>query len=172
MHGHQLRNLAEQERIQLWTDISVGGLYGALKRLAAEGLIEEIRMERVGAYPARQVWGITEAGGIALAHERHDGLREVVFRPDPVDLAIARQDPADFGDVPELFAARLMTLRGMLEDAERLARSAAPWVSPLESRVIDHKRARLAADIAWHEALLVDLPTLLAAEAARKDQQP
>lgn len=29
MHGHQLRLLAEEEHIDLWTDITVGGLYGA-----------------------------------------------------------------------------------------------------------------------------------------------
>ena len=56
MHGHQLRQLAEKEHIDMWTDITVGGLYGAIKRLAAEGLIEEARVEREGAYPERQVW--------------------------------------------------------------------------------------------------------------------
>ena len=41
MHGHQLRLLAEEEHVALWTDITVGSLYGAIKRLAAEELIEE-----------------------------------------------------------------------------------------------------------------------------------
>ncbi len=172
MHGHQLRNLAEQERIHLWTDISVGALYGALKRLAADGLIEEVRTEQIGAYPPRQVWRITDTGRVALANERHDGVRDVVFRPDPVDLAIARQDPRALGELPGLLDARIAALRGMLDDAERLARSASPYVSPLEARVIDHKCARLRAELAWHEALAADLPTLLAVEANRKDQHP
>jgi DNA-binding PadR family transcriptional regulator len=46
MHGHQLRLLAEEEHVALWTDITVGSLYGAIKRLAAEELIEEVRVER------------------------------------------------------------------------------------------------------------------------------
>ncbi len=169
MHGHQLKNLAEQERIQLWTDITVGGLYGALKRLAADGLIEEVRTEQVGAYPARQVWAITRAGRISLAHLRHDGLREIVFRPDPVDLALARQDRGHFGEMPGIIEARLADLRAMLVDAERHERVAAPHLTPLEARAIDHKHARLVAEIAWHEALLADIPTLLAEEADRKD---
>jgi DNA-binding PadR family transcriptional regulator len=167
MHGHQLRHLAEQERVHLWTDISVGALYGALKRLAVDGLITEVRTEQMGSYPPRQVWGITDDGRIALANERHDGMREVIFRPDPVDLALARQDPRKLGDLPELLHARIATLRTMLDDAERLAHSAAPYVSPLEARVIDHKSARLRAEIAWHESLAEDLPELLAAEAKR-----
>ncbi len=59
MHGHQLRLLDEEEHIDSFTDISVGSLYGAIKRLSAEGLIEELRTEREGGYPPRQVWDIT-----------------------------------------------------------------------------------------------------------------
>lgn len=40
MHGHQLRLLADEEQVSEWADITVGGLYGAIKRLAAEVLIE------------------------------------------------------------------------------------------------------------------------------------
>jgi DNA-binding PadR family transcriptional regulator len=39
--------------VALWTDITVGSLYGAINRLAAEELIEEVRVERAGAYPQR-----------------------------------------------------------------------------------------------------------------------
>ena len=38
MHGHRLRLEAERKHVHLWTDISVGAVYGAMKRLAAEGL--------------------------------------------------------------------------------------------------------------------------------------
>lgn len=48
MHGHQLRLLAEREHVTLWTDITVGALYGAIKRLAAEDLIAEERTEKEG----------------------------------------------------------------------------------------------------------------------------
>ena len=105
MHGHQLRQLAEKEHIDMWTDISVGALYGAIKRLAAEGLIEETRVEREGAYPERQVWRITEAGHEALHALRLDGLQDVVIKPDPFDLAIARLD-LDEADEPARASSR------------------------------------------------------------------
>lgn len=169
MHGHQLRQLAEQERVHLWTDISVGGLYGALKRLAADGLIEELRTEQIGGYPERQVWRITGNGRAALAGLREQGLVDVVVRTDPVDLALARFDPERADRVPELVAGRIASLHALVEDNESHARRAAPYITPLEARVIGHRTARLRADIAWHEALLADLPELLAAEAARED---
>ena len=52
MHGHQLRLLAEQERVHYWTDISVGSLYGVIKRLSTEGLITELRLERSATIPS------------------------------------------------------------------------------------------------------------------------
>src|ERR1700712_5252604 len=94
MHGHQLRQLAEKEHIDMWTDITVGGLYGALKRLAHEDLIEEVRTEREGSYPERQVWRITKAGRIALSALREQVLSDIVVKPDPFDLAFARFDLA------------------------------------------------------------------------------
>jgi len=169
MHGHQLRQLAEKEHLHHWTDISVGSLYGALKRLAVEGLIAEVRVEQVGGYPERQVWGITDAGRIALARLREEGLREVVFRPDPVDLALARLDRHRLEEVPGLVEARIATLRTLLDDAERHARQADPYLTPLERVVITHQSARLRAEISWHERLLDRLPDLLADEATRKD---
>ena len=50
-HGHQLRQLAELEHVDRWTEFTPGGLYGAIKRLAADGLIEELRTEQQGSYP-------------------------------------------------------------------------------------------------------------------------
>src|SRR3954466_5367578 len=62
MHGHALRLLAEEEHIDSWTDFGPGSIYGAIKRLTTDGLIEERRTEREGNYPERQVYGITDAG--------------------------------------------------------------------------------------------------------------
>lgn len=163
MHGHQLRQLAEQEHIDIWTDISVGALYGALKRLAAEGLIEELRTEQIGGYPERQIWGMTDAGRQALAGLRRGGLREIVLRADPVDLALTRLDPADTSDVPGVIEERLAELRGMLAQADALHARVTKYLTPMERVVVTHRTARLRAEIAWHETLHAQLPELLTA---------
>ena len=46
LHGHQIRQQAQSDRTEIWTDIQVGSVYGALKRLANEGLVRELRTER------------------------------------------------------------------------------------------------------------------------------
>ena len=168
MHGHQLRQLAEKEHINEWTDISVGALYGALKRLAAEGLIDEVRVEREGSYPERQVWGITTAGRIALGKLRYDGLTEIVVRADPFDLAVSRLDLTKLDEVPVILRNRLAQLRVALAQDQAKIDSISRYLTALELTVMTHRADHLRADITWHERLLSRLPELLAEELTRK----
>src|SRR5687768_11149692 len=118
MHGHQLRLLAEEEHLHNWTDVTVGALYGAIKRLASEGLITETRVEREGSYPERQVFDITTEGSAALAELRSAGLSEIVLRPDPFDLAMTRLDPERLAELPALIERRIAALEGLLAASE------------------------------------------------------
>jgi DNA-binding PadR family transcriptional regulator len=169
MHGHQLRLLAEKEHVQEWTDISVGALYGALKRMAAEGLIEEVRAEREGAYPERQVYAITDAGRVSLAVEKRDALREIVVRPDPFDLALSRLDRDRLDDLGDLLSARISHLKALLEDTTAHNISIDKYLTFTEKIVVRHKTERLRAEVAWHEQLFTQLPEIIADESARKE---
>jgi DNA-binding PadR family transcriptional regulator len=169
MHGHQLRLLAEKEHVQEWTDISVGALYGALKRMTADGLIEEVRAEREGAYPERQVYAITEAGRISLSTTKLNALREIVVRTDPFDLAMSRLDGTKLDSLDELLAARIAHLKSMAAEAEAHIHTIEQYLSFTEKIVMGHKVARLRADVDWHEDLYKQLPKIIADESARKE---
>jgi DNA-binding PadR family transcriptional regulator len=162
MHGHQLRLLAEEEHVGLWTDITVGGLYGAIKRLAAEELIEEVRIERAGAYPPRQVWAISDAGREAVGALRLRALREIVIKPDPFDLAITRVHQDHLGDLPAIITARIGSLRAMLTEWEAHAATIDRYLTTAEKLVMKHRAGRLRAEIAWHEELSEALPEIAA----------
>jgi DNA-binding PadR family transcriptional regulator len=169
MHGHQLRLLAEEEHVHRWTDITVGAVYGAIKRLTAEGLLENVRTEREGNYPERVVHGVTEAGRRALAELLDDALRTVVIKPDPVDLALARLDPERLDEVPGMIAGRLAELQAMLVEREARNVEIAPLLTVGERVILTHRIERLRAEITWHTKLLTELPKILADESARKE---
>jgi DNA-binding PadR family transcriptional regulator len=169
MHGHQLRLLAEQEHVNLWTDISVGALYGAIKRLAAEGLIVEARVEREGAYPERQVFQISDAGRESLRSMRLDGLRTIVIKPDPFDLALTKLDTERLDLLPETIQSRISALEAMINDAEAHRNIVDEYLTKAEKFVMSHKTERLRAEVAWHTELLNRLPDIVADERARKD---
>lgn len=169
MHGHQLRLLAEEERIHLWADVTVGSLYGALKRLANEGLIEEVRTEREGAYPERQVYAITAEGREALAIQREDGLTTVQMKHDPFDLAITRLDPDRLDHLAEALENRIAVLNSMLADHERRLVFAAPFLTIAETWVMHHRADRIRAEIDSHQKLLATVPDIVADELTRKN---
>lgn len=168
MHGHQLRLLAEEERIHLWADVSVGSLYGAIKRLANEGLIHELRVEREGAYPERQVYDITDRGRAALTVLREEGLRRLEMKNDPFDLAVARLDPDRLDRLPAAIQARLDGLAEQLAEQKRRTASALPYLSVVEVWVMEHRADRIRAEIASHERLLAMIPEIVADELTRK----
>lgn len=167
MHGHHLKLLAEEERVQMWTDISVGSLYGTLKRLHAEGLIAGVRTEREGNFPARQVYGITDVGRTALATLRNDALSEYVLRPDPFDLALTRLDPDRLDRLPEVIATRVDLLKDRLRTTREANHRARPHLSLAEAFALEHREKRLLAEIEWFEGLVGALPDIVADERAR-----
>jgi DNA-binding PadR family transcriptional regulator len=164
MHGHQLRQLAEQEHVTMWTDITVGALYGALKRLAGEGLIEQLRVEHAGAYPPRQIWSITTAGREALGSLRLRALSDIVIKPDPFDLAMTRLDPDHLADLPVTVAARIASLSAMLTEWEAREAAAARYLTVCEKLMVKHRLDRLRAEITWHQELADQLPEIIADE--------
>jgi DNA-binding PadR family transcriptional regulator len=170
MHGHQLRLLAEQEHVAMWTDITVGGLYGALKRLATENLIEQVRVEQAGSYPPRQIWAITNPGREALSGLRLRALSDIVIKPDPFDLAMTRLDPDHLADLPVIVAARISSLSAMVTEWEARAGAADRYLTVAEKLMVKHRLDRLRAEIAWHQELGDQLPEIIADEQGRKGQ--
>lgn len=168
MHGHALRNLAEEEHIDLWADVAASAIYGVLKRLAVEGLIAETRTEREGNYPERQLYEISESGLAALDAIRLDSLEQIVLRPDPVDLGLARLDDASLTRLEELLDARRRALEARRDESESRAHRIAQYLTVMEQHIMRHQVFRLRAEIAWHEELLAALPGIIADEKSRK----
>ena len=167
MHGHQLRLQAEQERVHLWTDISVGALYGAIKRLTTDGLLAEVRVERDGNFPERQIYAITDAGRRVLRDLHLATLLAVSRRPDPFDLAVARLDRERLDDLPRTIQMRLDALEHLLTTTTAENDRARPWLSVAEEFVITHGEHRLRSEIDWVRSLQGKLPEIIADERAR-----
>ena len=166
MHGHLLRSIAEKMKVPLWTDISVGAVYGAMKRLAGEGLLREQRSEREGNRPARQIYEITEEGRRVLDQLRHDGLREVRFKPDPFDLALTRMDAKTQKQFPSIIAERLKTVRAMLAERKSMNEAIRTHVTPSKQWAMRHGEIRLEAEIAYLSELLKDAKSIVSEDRA------
>jgi DNA-binding PadR family transcriptional regulator len=172
MHGHRLRLEAERNRVHLWTDITVGAVYGAMKRLASEGLLREAGREQEGNRPTRQLYEITDDGRRALAALRHEGLSEVRFKYDPFDLALTRVDPDTLDTLPSVLAERLDKVRASLAEARRLIAEVQGHVGLTKYWVLRHKEYRLEAEVAYLTDLLNAAPDIVADERDPRPREP
>lgn len=166
LHGHQIRQQAQSDRTEIWTDIQVGSVYGALKRLANEGLIRELRTERVGNRPERTVYEITQDGRRALAAVRDDALRQLAIRSDPFDLALAQSRDIPAEDLARTVANRLAGYEVHLASLRQHAERADPYVNEAERMVLRHLIARAEAEVDWHKNVVSSMPQIAADFAA------
>ncbi len=154
MHGHLLRAIAEKMQVPLWTDISVGAVYGAMNRLAAEGLLKEAGREQEGNRPPRQLYEITAAGRAAVLELRREGLSEIWFKPDPFDLALAWMDAKTIKTFPAIVTARLEKLRAQLADARARADEHRAQMTLTKQWALRHTEYRLEAEVKYLTDLL------------------
>jgi DNA-binding PadR family transcriptional regulator len=162
LHGHQIRHQAQNDRTELWADVQPGSLYGALKRLAAEGLIREVRTEREGNRPERTVYEITTEGRRSLSALRDEALERIVSRNDPFDLALALSRDFAEPDLAHIVADRLSALRAQESSLRHRADSADQYLNEAERMIMLHLVERLATEVRWHEQLLARIPKVAA----------
>lgn len=157
MHGHQIRRAAQVDRTELRADVKPGSLYGALHRMAADGVIEAVRTEREGNLPERTVYAVTEAGRAELAKLRLAILRDARLRTDPIDLALAYADDLPGDELRALVEARRAAVAEDLDGWRTLREHAAPHLTGLEPLGFDHTIMRLEVELAWLDRLLDEL---------------
>jgi DNA-binding PadR family transcriptional regulator len=154
MYGHQLRRDARMDRTEMWSDVRPGSLYGALHRLAAEGLIEPVRTEQSGNLPARTVYAITAEGQRELRALRAEALSQVGLRPDPVDLALVMSADLDEDTLRGYVEDRVRVLAAVAAQFDRHPGRAWPDQTVADDLVVEHARLRIGAELAWHQMLL------------------
>lgn len=166
MYGHQIRRDARIDRTELWSEVKPGSLYLALHKLEAEGLIEPVRTEQQGNMPARTVYAITAEGHRELRALRAEAFREVVLRPDPVDLALAVSADLDEDSLRGFVSSRREALSSRMASLVREREQRWPDQTPADDLIIDHLIARIETEIHWHDTVLDRIGKLTSQERA------
>ncbi len=162
LHGHQLRQQAQADRTDRYTDIQVGSVYGALNRMAREGLVREVRTERVGNRPERTIFEITPEGSHALGAIREGILHKISLPYDPFDLALKQARDMAEEDLAQVVADRLAALRAQELSWRHQAERADPYLNEAERMISRHLIERAATEVRWHEELLNRIPKIAA----------
>jgi DNA-binding PadR family transcriptional regulator len=155
-HGHQIRRLAEVTNVGEWGGVSVGALYRELRAMEREGLVEQIRTERVGRRPARTVYQITDEGRLELVTLRDQAIRPLPEGPDPLGVALSfAADGMDRQQLRVLLRARRdrLAISAAEIKAERERLTAAGYVDPLTAAIMRRGAMHFETEVSWHDEL-------------------
>jgi DNA-binding PadR family transcriptional regulator len=159
MHGHKIRASAQMDRVELWADVKPGSLYGALRRMADEGVIEVVRTEQEGNLPARTVYAITDKGRTELVSLIRSVLADTRLRPDPIQLVLLHGGEIGPEELRTAVERRRDVHAEQLGFWRDLRAEAEPHLTRLEAIAFDHTLMRIEAELAWHDRLLAELTT-------------
>lgn len=153
-HGHEVAREAAVDRMDTWAHVTQGALYSALRKCETDGLVEQVRVERVGRYPARTVYRLNDQGRRALERSRSAAWARTGLPPDPFDLALSIADGHDPAVLRPVIARRLdhytRALAGLHAELDTLR----PRLEPTALAVFEHVVLRHETEITWHRRLL------------------
>jgi DNA-binding PadR family transcriptional regulator len=169
MHGHEIRRWVELRGMDDWADIKVGALYGAINRLAKEGLIREERSERQGRLPARTVYRITDDGRADLDNLLQRAIVDVHPALDPFDvaLAVADLDRKQMASLVKRRRTRLTAELDVLVDELRQDRERG-LLATTDVLAFRHGELRLRAELALLDELEAQLPAIARERSGRR----
>lgn len=153
-HGHEVTREAAVDRMETWAHVSQGALYSALRKCEADGLVEPLRVEQIGKFPARTVYRLTSQGRADLQRSRSAAWARVGLSPDPFDLALSVSDGGDPAALRAVIERRLadysQALAGLREEFVGLRHR----LEPTAVAVFEHVMMRHETEIGWHRRLL------------------
>jgi DNA-binding PadR family transcriptional regulator len=155
VHGYDVRRELESWQVDEWANVAPGSIYHALRKLAEEGLLEEVATEQVGTRPARTTYRCTVKGDLQF----QEMLRRYWWEYEqPTDPFLA-----GFGFMPALprgeAAAALRNRARLLRAAADTHRFALTSQFMQESKplhvawMFELLVARLEVEIAWCERI-------------------
>jgi DNA-binding PadR family transcriptional regulator len=158
MHAYEMYQLMLERKEDKVVRVSPGSVYRTVERFAADGLIDEVAVERQGNRPERTVYSITGAGRVAMRETIAAMLRRHVneFPEFPVAIGEAHNLPA--GEVAELLGERLESVRAVIDVIDgSLARVAERGLPAAYVLDLPYSRVLLAAEAGWLEQTIHDL---------------
>ncbi|GAA4551984.1 hypothetical protein GCM10023192_80670 [Amycolatopsis samaneae] len=138
--------------------------------METEGLVRRVCTEQEGGRPPRTVYEITKEGRHELVVQRMSALREARLSPDPIDLALGHVADMTEDAVRSALEDRRASLTHQHQEMCHLREEADPYLTAMEKMIFEHTLRRLRLEIDWHDELLDQLPTLVAAPSRTAEE--
>ncbi|MBK1785535.1 PadR family transcriptional regulator [Prauserella cavernicola] len=152
-HGYQVRRELLSWSADKWANVAPGSIYHALKKMADEQLLEQVRTEATGAGPDRVAYRLTDEGEAEFTRRLHQLLSEVKddVNGNPGFLAAVAFLPAlERERAIGLLKYRLTQLKGNEANMAGLLEHGTQWGQPQHVNALYRLwQAQLATAVEW-----------------------
>jgi len=156
-HGYELRKRIVDQHINDISNVQLGSIYAALKKLAGEDLVRQSGHSRSGNRPTRTTFAITTLGKKQLNALIADAFLDPQQPERPVDLAVHFSGLLRLEDVVDLLEQRVRALESygsVITRAETTTMHDDPAVRELIRDLSDHFHRINRAELAWTKRIL------------------
>lgn len=157
VHGYDVRRELLSWQVEQWANVAPGSVYGALKTLERDGLIEVASTGQQGGRPERTLYQVTREGDKQFGMQLRESWWTVRQPLEPLMPALCFMPFMERGEL----VAALRSRATQLEASREANRYAAAHVGgdPAEGGTPEHVLelhhlvdARMAAELAWARA--------------------
>ncbi len=153
VHGYDVKRELESWQADKWANIAPGSIYHALRKLAVDGLLEEVATEQVGARPTRTTYRTTGKGDLEFEDLLRRHWWDYSTPIDPFSAGFSFLPALPRGEAAAALRNRARLLRAMA-DTHRFALASDFMVDSKPAHVawmFELVIARADAEIAWCE---------------------
>jgi DNA-binding PadR family transcriptional regulator len=160
MHPYEMRHRIRTQEIDRIMKVTHGTLYSTVERLATDGLIEPVEVNREGKRPERTVYRVTEAGQDRLIDALRDGLMRTTDEYPRLVTMLAFASLLSPEEVVDLLGRRRIVLEAELSaDNAALDATRKQGLSRVHIIEVEYMIALLRAEIDWVAAMVDDIRT-------------
>jgi DNA-binding PadR family transcriptional regulator len=158
MHPYEMRHRIRTQEIDRIMKFTHGTLYSTVERLAADGLIEPVEVNREGRRPERTVYRATEAGQDQLIDALRDGLMRTADEYPRLVTMLAFASLLSPAEVADLLDRRRIALESRLSAnnaaIDATLKQGLPRIHIIE---VEYLTALLRAERDWIVAAVEDI---------------
>jgi DNA-binding PadR family transcriptional regulator len=117
-HGYQVRQDLRMWAAERWANVKPGSIYHALKKMAADSLLETVHTEESDLGPDRVVYRITEHGEGEFFYLLNKGISDAEGGPAMFNAALTFITALDRGTLTYLLKTRIQQLQSAVDSTE------------------------------------------------------
>ena len=156
-HPYEIKRRVSNAMVECYTDVDVGTLYYAVRRLAADGLISPVSRERVARGGVRTVYGITTKGKRRFQELLRQQFEAEGSVADTLYGAMLFLHLADLPTVADLLRKKIARQNELIQKLATIRKELEPVVSTGGLHLLTHLTLQRRLDLKWLKSVLADV---------------